>query len=111
MRKHERQLALCFIDWLQFQKIHPDRYKLHLMDIQKTRLFRLGILLATLILVIGLITPMLTMRKFYFFDNSFSVLGGVTQLFKEGEWVLGLIVAMFSIVLPLVKLIFLYLLM
>lgn len=72
-------------------------------------LIRLGILLATMLLIVGLVSPMLTMSQFYFFENSFSVLGGVWSLMLDGQIVLAVIIALFSIVLPFFKLALLYL--
>lgn len=72
-------------------------------------LFTLGLVIALILLLIGLVSPMLTMSKFYFFENSFSVVGGISQLWAEGKWVLAVIISLFSVVLPLLKLLFLYL--
>lgn len=72
-------------------------------------LFQLGVLTAFILLLAGLTSPMLTMSKFYFFESSFSVLGGITQLFQEGKWLIAIIVALFSVVIPFIKLAFLFL--
>ncbi len=62
------------------------------------------LLLAVLIcLVVGLITPMMTMTKFYFIDNSFSVISGVHELYLNDQYLLFVIIIAFSIVLPLLK--------
>jgi len=62
------------------------------------------LLLATLTcLIIGLITPMMTMSKFYFFENSFSVVSGIYELLIDGQYLLFIIVTVFSIILPLLK--------
>lgn len=71
--------------------------------------FRAGIFAAAAFLIIGLISPMMTMSKFYFFENSFSVFGGIMQLFKEGQWLLALLVLAFSVLLPFLKLFLLFL--
>jgi len=54
-------------------------------------------------LVVGLIAPMMTMTKFYFIDNSFSVISGVYELFLNGQYLLFLIITAFSILLPMLK--------
>jgi len=46
---------------------------------------------------------MLTITKLLMFSNSFSVLGGVFQLWQNGHYLLFLIVAGFSIVVPFLK--------
>ena len=71
-------------------------------------LVRFGIIIATLLLVVGLISPMLTMSQFYFFESSFSVIGGVWSLLLDGQVILAVIIALFSIVLPFLKLGLLY---
>lgn len=76
----------------------------------RSKLFiRMTLILTTGLLLIGLVSPMLTMSQFYFFESSFSVVGGVWSLFQDGQILLALIVAIFSIVLPLIKLSLLYL--
>lgn len=71
---------------------------------------RLLWLLATalVLLCIGLSTPMITISQFIFIRNSFSVLSGIYDLIDRGQILLFLVVALFSVVLPLVKLWLLY---
>ncbi len=54
--------------------------------------------------IVGLVSPVITMTKFIFIENTFSVLSGVLQLLKEQEFFLFVILAVFSIVVPLLKL-------
>lgn len=68
----------------------------------------LGVLaIASAMLVAGLLMPILTISQFYLIDNSFSVVSGVWELFQEGQWLVGVIVLLFSLLLPAVKIIFL----
>ncbi|MCU7904935.1 MAG: paraquat-inducible protein A [Candidatus Thiodiazotropha sp. (ex Epidulcina cf. delphinae)] len=60
-------------------------------------LFSSGLLLA------GLWLPMLTLTKFLFIASSFSVISGVVELFNRGQWFLFLVVGVFSVMLPLLK--------
>ena len=63
-------------------------------------------LLAALILLgFGLFMPAVTVEKFYIFDNTKSIAGSIEALFLEGHVLLGIIVAAFSLVFPLVKLV------
>ncbi|MGB0206184.1 MAG: paraquat-inducible protein A [Neptuniibacter sp.] len=78
------------------------------MSNKHSLMFQFGLLAALILLVAGLISPMLTMSKFYFFESSFSVLGGISQLFQEGKWLIAIIVALFSVVIPFIKLAFLF---
>lgn len=72
--------------------------------------FRLLVLLASLLLVIGLTLPMMSVQQFYFFNNAFSVLSGIQTLFMQGKWLLAALIFVFSILLPLLKLAVLFLL-
>ena len=67
------------------------------------------IFLNLIILAVGLFAPMLTIEKFVFIENTFSVVEGVWELLKEGQWLLFVLLASFSIALPILKLIMLYL--
>lgn len=61
--------------------------------------------LATLgLLVSGAVLPMFTFTKFYFFDDTFSLLRGIWYLQEQGEWFLFVLISLFSIALPLYKL-------
>jgi len=64
--------------------------------------------LTLLCLIMGLFAPMLTIEKFILLKNSFSVVSGIFELLKEGQWLLFVLLAAFSIVLPLLKLFVLY---
>ncbi|WP_286238362.1 paraquat-inducible protein A [Neptuniibacter halophilus] len=83
----------------------PDNLPLTVVQI---RLLRTAIFATGVILLLGLVSPMLTMSQFYFFASSFSVLGGVQSLFVEGEYLLGVLIFMFSVALPVAKLWLLY---
>jgi paraquat-inducible protein A len=63
------------------------------------------------LLLAGLWLPMMTLTKFVFIANSFSVISGVVELFKRGHWFLFIVVGVFSVLLPLMKLAFLFMLL
>ncbi|MET0047939.1 MAG: paraquat-inducible protein A [Sedimenticola sp.] len=65
---------------------------------------------AGLLLYIGLTAPMITIEKFIFISNSFSVTSGVMELYRNGETLLFLIIGIFSVVLPILKLLLLFML-
>ncbi len=69
------------------------------------------VLLAALCLSIGIISPIVTLEKFYILENTFSVLSGVLGLLQEGQYFLFLLIVAFSIVLPVLKLAVLLLLL
>lgn len=52
---------------------------------------------------VGLVAPIITLKKFVLIENTFSVLGGVIELFTEGQVFLFIVIAGFSVVLPLLK--------
>jgi paraquat-inducible protein A len=66
------------------------------------------IVLNMLCLIVGLFAPMLTIEKFVVLENTFSVVSGVFELLKEGQWLLFVLLTAFSIVLPLLKIFVLY---
>ncbi len=67
--------------------------------------FLAGILvcLAMVLLVPGLLLPVLEVAQFLVFRSEFSLLDTVASLFSSGEIVPGLIVLVFSVILPVVK--------
>lgn len=58
---------------------------------------------ASVLFVVGICLPMLTISKFWVITNSLSVVSGVFELFRNGQLLLGVVVAGFSIVLPILK--------
>ncbi|MDH5361590.1 MAG: paraquat-inducible protein A [Gammaproteobacteria bacterium] len=69
---------------------------------QSVRL-RVLIILSLALLLLGFISPMLTLTKLVFFQNSLSILTGILELLKNGQLVLFLLVFSFSVLLPLLK--------
>ena len=69
--------------------------------------FALG--LSLLLLGAGIFAPLLTVQKFYIFDNTLSLISGLAQLAREGQIVLFAVIALFSVVFPIAKIIVLYL--
>jgi len=57
---------------------------------------------------VGLVAPIITLKKFVLIENTFSILSGVMQLLKEGQFFLFIVIAGFSVVLPLLKIGVLY---
>ncbi|WP_245832066.1 paraquat-inducible protein A [Solemya velesiana gill symbiont] len=68
------------------------------------------LILAAILIYIGLTAPMITIEKFIFISNSFSVSSGVAELYRNGETLLFLIIGIFSILLPILKLLLLFML-
>jgi paraquat-inducible protein A len=53
--------------------------------------------------LLGVFSPLMTVKKWFLFENTFSLLSGLTQLVQAGHYLLFLIVATFSLLMPLVK--------
>lgn len=69
------------------------------------------LLLATLgLLLVGLTWPVLTLEKFYFFANTVSLWSALLQLIAEQEWGLVAILGLFSVVFPILKILWLFVL-
>jgi paraquat-inducible protein A len=66
------------------------------------------LLLATLLLVVGVNFPILTISQFIVMETSFSVVSGIYQLLINGQILLFLLVALFSLVLPVLKILVLF---
>jgi paraquat-inducible protein A len=70
----------------------------------EARTLRIVLGIASALLVVGLVAPIITMNKFVLIENTFSVLSGVIELLLEGQIFLFIVIAGFSVVLPLLKL-------
>ena len=83
--------------------------KLNELGFLKTNKVLLAILgLATLLFIIGIFLPMITLTKFYLAKSSFSIISGLVELLKDGKIILFILIAGFSIVFPLLKISVLY---
>lgn len=72
------------------------------------RQLRWLLVFTSLMLVIGFATPMLTISKFWVIHHSVSILTGVWQLLQDGHIFLFILIASFSIILPIAKIILLF---
>ena len=72
-------------------------------------LLRVTLLLASILLLVGVVAPLMTLQKLYLFENQLSLLSGLRQLAEQGRWLLLLIIGGFSLALPLAKLVLLWL--
>lgn len=66
-------------------------------------IINLLLLLALATLIIGITAPLLTLIKFSFLENTVSLLSTVQQLYTEKEWFLFIIIALFSLCVPIIK--------
>ena len=61
------------------------------------------LVIASGMLLAGLVLPMMTITKLIMFSNSFSVLSAVLELLENGHILLFFVVAGFSIIVPILK--------
>lgn len=73
-------------------------------------LLTLAIVAAAVCLALGVSLPIIKLTKFVFFTYEHSLISTVSALIKSGQTFLGITVALFSIVLPVLKLLYLLLL-
>jgi len=63
----------------------------------------LFLMLALATLVIGLTAPLITLEKMYFFENTVSLISTVEELFNQKEWFLFIVISLFSLCVPAIK--------
>lgn len=66
------------------------------------------LIIASLLLIAGFVSPIMTITQLVWISHSFSIVSGVWQLWQEGHFVLFLIIGLFSIILPVAKIILLF---
>lgn len=71
----------------------------------EARRLRLVLVLTLFFLGVGLMAPIITLKKFVLIENTFSVFSGAIELLKNGQILLFIIIAGFSIILPLLKIV------
>ncbi len=54
-------------------------------------------------LIIGVTAPLLTLEKMYFFENTITLFSTITGLFSQKEWFLFIVIALFSLCVPVIK--------
>jgi paraquat-inducible protein A len=69
------------------------------------RLLGFGLLLAAFLLMAGWILPMMTLSRMVFLSQEVSLLQGIWELAKEGEYFLFILLAGFSVLFPAVKIV------
>ncbi len=62
------------------------------------------VIVNTILFIYGVFAPMITLKKFILFENTFSIISGITTLLQEGKIFLFLIITIFSLMLPIAKL-------
>jgi paraquat-inducible protein A len=70
---------------------------------KQSLLIRALILVSVALLVAGALAPLLTTERFYFFSNTFSLLSGLQQLVANGQLLIAVVIGFFSLCVPVVK--------
>lgn len=68
-------------------------------------LINLLLLVALSSLIVGVSAPLLTLEKLYFFENTVSLFSTVMELFTQQEWFLFFVIAIFSLCIPIIKIV------
>jgi paraquat-inducible protein A len=70
----------------------------------ESRLLLLLLLITVVCLAVGLTAPLLTLEKFFIINNTFSIFSGLAQMLEEGRYFLFVVILLFSVILPVIKL-------
>jgi len=70
---------------------------------KEARRLRVVLGITLFFLGVGLVAPIITLKKFVLIENTFSVLSGTIELLTEGHIFLFLLISGFSVVMPLLK--------
>ena len=74
----------------------------------ESKVLLLLLVITAICLGVGLIAPVLTLEKFYLIENRFSIVSGLGQLLQERKIFLFVVILLFSVVLPVLKLLVLF---
>ncbi|WP_297808314.1 paraquat-inducible protein A [uncultured Methylophaga sp.] len=77
----------------------PEAYRPH----RKLLQLRWLLIISSVLLLAGLFLPMLTISQFVVIRNEFSVISGISELWKAGQYVLFVVIGCFSVVVPMAK--------
>lgn len=59
---------------------------------------------ASICFALGIVLPLIHVDRLYFFADEPSLIGMIAALWRGGDWLLAIVVAMFSVVFPAMKL-------
>jgi paraquat-inducible protein A len=64
------------------------------------------LLLCSLVaLVVGVIAPLLTLQKLYFIENTISLISTIQTLYNDNDWLLFIVITLFSVCIPVIKIV------
>jgi len=56
-------------------------------------------------LIVGVIAPLLTLQKLYFIENTISLISTIQTLYNDSEWLLFIVITLFSVCIPIIKIV------
>ena len=71
-------------------------------------LVNLLLVILVFVFAIGIWAPILTLKKLLIIQNTFSILSGIEQLARDGQYGLFLLLTAFTVVLPALKIVVLF---
>jgi len=71
--------------------------------VQSATVTNVLLIVSFILFTLGVFSPLMTVKKWFIFENTFSLLAGLMQFFHAGQYALFVIVAVFSLVVPLAK--------
>jgi paraquat-inducible protein A len=71
--------------------------------VQSAAITNVLLIVSFILFTLGVFSPLMTVKKWFIFENTFSLIAGLLQFFHAGQYVLLVIVAVFSLVVPLAK--------
>lgn len=71
-------------------------------------LLRAALLVAALLFIVGISTPMMTISTLIFFNNSFSIVSGISELYSSGQIILFAAISLFTLAMPVLKFLVLF---
>ncbi len=81
-------------------------------DFIGARFFIFSLLSACLILyVVGVVSPLVTFKNFFIFSDTISLISGIYKLFINQYWTLSIILFLFSLLFPFLKILLTYILL
>jgi paraquat-inducible protein A len=69
----------------------------------QAKIIQLVLILTAFLFVVGIYLPVMTVTKLLVVKNEFSILSGLLELSRDGEYLLFLVIFAFSILLPFLK--------
>jgi len=69
----------------------------------QAKIIQLVLILTAILFVVGISLPVMTVTKLLVVKNEFSILSGLLELSRDGEYLLFLVIFVFSILLPFLK--------